>query len=139
MNGRTIPRYYRLFPAGLGALVAAAGLIAALARGPSWGISAFAGAAVVAADVYFLVRFGEFWLSTSRRGKRAALKGIGALIAKTAAFPGLIIGLAAAGLASPVALAAGALAAAVAAPPWLMFCLLGPRAAEARTVDLWKD
>jgi hypothetical protein len=112
---------------------------AAAVKGVGWAAGAVAGGVAVAADMFFLVCFAAAWLDGGARRKGGRARGITALVAKVVVPPAALFVMAAAGVAKPAALAAGALALAAWAPLWLGWSLAvwGPR--PRFSAGLWKS
>lgn len=119
-----------------GGLAAAIVMIAAgggIFGGRAGALGAAAGALAVAADMYFLVRFGESWLQSSGGRRRAFFKGIAALVAKTVIPAGIIAVICFRGWVSAPAAALGAAALALIAPILLTICLVSCAPLEDKT------
>lgn len=83
MTGSREINYPTSFFWGLAVTVAVVVAGAFLWGGSPWALGAFVGSAAVAADFVFLAAFSVSWMEAARRGgRRLALRGVLALIAK---------------------------------------------------------
>jgi hypothetical protein len=124
VNRVGVYRYDPYFAAGLTAAIAMTAAGGGIFDGRAGAAGALTGAFAAAVDIYFLVRFGESWLLSTKGRRRALVSGLLALAAKTFIPAGAIAVACVRGWVEAPAVALGAAALAVVAPMWLAICML---------------